>query len=156
MKYTILLCILFAASVTDIKTFRIPNSIILTGLLFAAAFMIPHPSNLGWFLLSVAGLFLLGLTGIFGAGDVKLWMVIAGFLGFLPSLFIFLAAQCLLFFYVLVSAPEKFGLSLTSPSATIDWFRLRKVSGNYYPLAPFMFVATAGWIILVITGAVAW
>lgn len=153
IKYAILVCILFIASITDIREYRIPNPLIVSGLILAVVFMIPTPSHIGWFVLSIIGLFFFGLLGIFGAGDVKLWMVIAGFLGFLPSLYIFLAAQCLLFAYALITAPQKFGLALTSPGAALDWFRMRKVSNNYYPLAPFLFIATAGWIILIITGA---
>ena len=147
VKYAVLLGILFIASLTDIKEYKIPNPLIGIGLISALIFM-PSLADVGWFALAVGGLFLFGMLGIFGAGDVKLWMVIAGFLGFMPSLYIFITTQFLLFFYVLITAPHKFGLSLTSPIEAWRWFKRRKINNNYYPLAPFLFAATAGWIVL--------
>ena len=146
-KYAVLLCILFIASITDIREYKIPNPLIVIGLISALVFM-PSLADVGWFALAVGGLFLFGMLGIFGAGDVKLWMVIAGFLGFMTSLYVFIASQFLLFFYVLITAPHKFGLSLTSPIEAFRWFKMRKINNNYYPLAPFLFTATVGWIVL--------
>lgn len=147
LKYTILLLLLFAASISDIAEYKIRNITIICGLISALCFM-RSLSEVGWFALTVGGLFLFGMLGIFGAGDVKLWMVIAGFLGFMTSLYIFIASQFLLFGYVLITAPHKFGLALTSPVEAWKWFKMRKINGHYYPLAPFLFAATIGWIAL--------
>ena len=149
IKYLPLLLLLFAASVSDIKEYRIPNLYIISGLSCALAIILAFGGNIGEFALTCLGLFLFGMLGIFGAGDIKLWMVIAGFLGFIPSLYIFIASQFLVLFYALITAPHEFGLAFTSPIAAWQWFKMRKVNNHYYPLAPFLFVATMGWLIIV-------
>lgn len=140
MKFIVVFYILFIASYTDIKFQKIPNPLIVIGLVQAVFFM-ESWRNLGEYAVVLFLLFLLGLSQILGAGDVKLWMVIAGFFGGLSSLYIFVISQLLLFAFVLITAPYKFGIALYSPANFLAWFRRRKTNGNIYPLAPFLLLA---------------
>ena len=79
--------LLLAAAIIDLKTYRIPNYLILSGILAALAY---HFSSDGFngLLFSVSGivvgiglLIIPYLMGGMGAGDAKLMGVVGGFLG---------------------------------------------------------------------------
>ncbi len=81
----ILYLLLTVAVIGDIKSYRISNRLILTGLGFAFLFRLVGGKVAGiiWFLpdifFPVVVLYLLYLSGILGAGDIKLFSVICGF-----------------------------------------------------------------------------
>ena len=65
-----LLCMTMAAMLADLKTGKIPNGLIVAGLVFAGGLLLP--------LLLMGGLFYFRMAG---AGDIKLLCVTGGFLG---------------------------------------------------------------------------
>ncbi len=95
-----LYCILVAAAVFDIVRYRIPNALIVPGL--AAGFFLQGIYSglpgLGTGLKSMIITLLAGLTvyilGALGAGDIKLFCLIALFLGYKKTFWIFLMSMC--------------------------------------------------------------
>jgi prepilin peptidase CpaA len=89
VRYVILLLILGAGAFYDVREHRIPNWLVLSGIILGILLEIPGPENpFGglMFLLRlviVTGIFfLLFLCRMIGAGDIKLTALICGFLGF--------------------------------------------------------------------------
>ena len=87
MRASAILGILAAAVYTDLRSERIPNSIIVTGLLLGLAYQL-FTGRLAGLLIFCGGILLpvLMLFGLFcfrmiGAGDIKLLCVVGGFLG---------------------------------------------------------------------------
>jgi prepilin peptidase CpaA len=82
-----LLGLLSAAAWHDLKSFRIPNSITVPGVLLGIGLNAVLSSGLGFtsalhgFALGLFGLLPLYLLRIWGAGDVKLMAVVGAFLG---------------------------------------------------------------------------
>ena len=82
-----LLSLLAAAAWHDARSFRIPNSIIVSGLVLGIALNSYLPAGLGFsaaalgLLAGLFGLLPLYLLRIWGAGDVKLMAVVGAFLG---------------------------------------------------------------------------
>ena len=88
MLNTLLLIILFFAVISDVKRRKIPNFLILFGLISSLFFNLFSPQGIG-FIQWVVGV-LIGFICFFplyfiramAAGDVKLMMVVGGFVGF--------------------------------------------------------------------------
>lgn len=82
-----LVCIVMTAVLADLKTGRIPNGIIATGLLWGGAYQLVSGGFFGALIFLGGVLLPLILFGIFyyfrmiGAGDIKLFCVTGGFLG---------------------------------------------------------------------------
>lgn len=95
----VLFFLLVLASIYDIRTYRIPNWLVLSGIAFALAYTaavpIPYQGGVLW---SLGGL-ALGLVLMFpmyfiramGAGDVKLMAMIGSFLGLADIFYVVLA-----------------------------------------------------------------
>lgn len=96
----VLLVILFLAVAEDFVRMKISNRLILAGLLTALIFQIyaggikAVVSYLGNISFPVITLYLLFLAGIIGAGDIKLFSVIGGFVNFTELV------QCMLFAFL--------------------------------------------------------
>lgn len=95
-----LIAVLCAAAWHDARSFRIPNAIIVTGIVLGIALNSLVPTGLGFsaaavgMLVGLVGLFPLYLLRVWGAGDVKLMAVVGAFLG-LPDLIASLLASLL-------------------------------------------------------------
>ncbi|SEU02922.1 prepilin peptidase [Lacrimispora sphenoides] len=88
VRYVILLLILGAGAFYDVREHRIPNWLVLSGIILGILLEIPGPENpFGGLLfllrlVIVTGIFfLLFLCRMIGAGDIKLTALICGFLG---------------------------------------------------------------------------
>lgn len=84
---TLLLCLLLAAVYFDIRTFRIPNRLILFGICMGVFYrgLSPGEHSVFYYLLSMAGMFIM-LIPVYrlraiGGGDIKLLSVCALFTG---------------------------------------------------------------------------
>lgn len=87
MSSILLLGIAAAALITDIRTGKIPNALILTGYVIGWSYQIADKGILGLLVFSggaVLPIFLLGIIYYFrmmGAGDIKLLSVLGGIMG---------------------------------------------------------------------------
>ncbi len=85
ISHLMLYVLLTVAAIGDFKNFRISNRLILTGLGFAFLFRLVggRVASIIWFLpdiiFPVVILYFLYLSGILGAGDIKLFSVVCGF-----------------------------------------------------------------------------
>lgn len=93
-RYAVLISILLGAACVDVKSHRIPNALVLGGMLFALLYNGLYPPYLrdnGW-VLAFAGLAIgfvaflpFYLIKAMGAGDVKLIAMVGAFLGPWPT-----------------------------------------------------------------------
>ena len=138
ISYLLLLLVLAIASACDIKTRKIPNGLILTGLVTGVLF---SPVGILTKLFGVLFLFFFGMLHL-GMGDIKLWMVILLYLGFANSCFIVATAALLLILYAIWKNP-----SITKDiSVFFQYFLYTKKIGSIeedgFPFAPFLLAST--------------
>lgn len=81
----LLFLILVIAAIWDYLYRKIPNWLICIGLIIG---WISSPYSIFERVLSLFILFIIGMFGLMGLGDIKLWMVMAMFLGFIKSCYV--------------------------------------------------------------------
>jgi prepilin peptidase CpaA len=94
-RYSILFALLLAASISDCRSYKIPNWLTFGGSAFALiySFFIPFSPQLGlgWslggFALGLSLMLPLYMLGMMGAGDVKLMAMVGAFLGMTHTLY---------------------------------------------------------------------
>ncbi len=89
----LLFLILVIAAIWDYFYRKIPNWLICLGLIIGWLF---STCSIPERILSLLALFIIGMFGLMGMGDIKLWMVIALFLGFIDSCYLMGLAALLL------------------------------------------------------------
>lgn len=89
----LLFLILVIAAIWDYFYRKIPNWLICLGLIIGWLF---STCSIPERILSLLALFIIGMFGLMGMGDIKLWMVIALFLGFIDSCYVMGLAALLL------------------------------------------------------------
>ena len=150
MKY-ILAVILFVASVCDWKYHKIPNWLFCIGLLigFISPFsMCSYAEKIISFIL----LFFVGMLRLMGMGDIKLWTVIAVFIGLKNSLYVLgIAAVLLIFHQLLANGKETMSILIFSLKDILLKKKIEFFEQKGYPFAPYIF---ASYILLTILGKV--
>ena len=89
----LLFLILVIAAIWDYFHRKIPNWLICLGLIIGWLF---STCSIPERILSLLALFIIGMFGLMGMGDIKLWIVIALFLGFIDSCYLMGLAALLL------------------------------------------------------------
>lgn len=141
LKWLILFIILLISSYYDIREKRIPNELIVIGLV--VGFLL-QKSLFDVFLqiCVLILLFFIGMLKIMGMGDLKLWMVISYYTGFADSFIIIAVAAALLMVYawfknrkesVLILNHIKFSILLKE--------RPKNIEQTAYSFAPFILLA---------------
>lgn len=141
LKWLILFIILLVSSYYDIREKRIPNELIVIGLVVGFLF---QKSLFDVFLqiCVLILLFFIGMLKIMGMGDLKLWMVISCYTGFADSFIIIAVAAALLMVYawfknrkesVLILNHIKFSILLKE--------RPKIIEQTAYSFAPFILLA---------------
>lgn len=93
MNYLILM-ITFVAMLTDVKTNKIPNLLLLSGLIIGCLFSLitmGGMSALAFLIRAVAGITVMLIPYLFkkmGGGDVKLVAIVCAYMNWIPSLYI--------------------------------------------------------------------
>lgn len=135
IKFTMFFIFMAAASVSDIKTGKIPNRLVLTGGIIGIIFTIffrTDSNGLGmvwviaWMIAELAILFGYGMFGFMSMGDIKLWMMATTFITLRYSAMGMVIGELLLIAYGFVK-------------------HKKYIPQIGYPLAPFM---TVGMIIV--------
>lgn len=89
IKFIIFFIFMAAASVSDIKTGKIPNKLVLTGGIIGIILTIFFRTNsnglgmiwvIAWTIAELAILFGYGMFGFMSMGDIKLWMMATTFI----------------------------------------------------------------------------
>lgn len=96
--YGVFLLFLFRCSYTDLKTGKIRNKTVFPMILMGLLLCNDHRLLMGR-VLGIIFIFFFGMTGLLGMGDLKLWMGICSFLGFLHSSYAVIIGAFLLIVY---------------------------------------------------------
>ena len=156
--FSVLLCII--AAWTDVKTKKIPNWLILSGLaggLLLNFWVNPLPVKehilRGVFVLVIL---LVGMFRLLGLGDIKFWCVLTVVIGPVRSSIIVAAASVLLVIYAMIK--DKDAVS-TIAVTVVDVAQEKKVRPEVlgmrnrgYPLAVFMLLPTVVCAVIGIRG----
>ena len=137
-----LLAVTFACGMYDQKYQRIPNLITLPAM--AAGFLLSTTWKEALFkVVLCACLYMIGMTGLIGSGDIKLLMAVACLYGLLPSAFIFILAELIF----LASAIISYKSDRENMKNFLFWLLVhKKIRHGYkwgrYPFAMSMFLAS--------------
>ena len=126
----------------------IPNGIVFPAIAGVLVYqLICSRNDLPGSLFSLAILFVFGMTGIINMGDLKLWMLLAITLGFLPSALVLLCGLVLLTGYALIKEPKD-NLSRLKFSFKSVYLGLKQERiGKRYPIGVFVCIAAYPYII---------
>lgn len=143
--WSLLLTIVACAAGSDIVTHKIPNELIVLGLICGFWMGFTNWSQFGWKWLGIFVVFGLGSMGLMGLGDIKLWMVLVAFLGFKRTLLPIGGAAILFIVYVILKDRTEFTriFKEMGKQTIIRQYQLIP-NQQSYPFAPFIFLGTIG------------
>ena len=144
VNFIILLSILIIASICDIRTQKIPNILILIGLILGFLQL----RNAGEWIIGaffIILLFFFSITGLIGNGDIKLWMVVSLFTGVLNSCFLMVLAIICFMIYGLFRYKKAAMRTYIDSLLLLQTKQPLKKDGIKIPFAPFML---CGYLIL--------
>lgn len=146
IKLGFLLILLGIAAIKDYKTNKIPNYIFIVGLLSALIFDLflnPIPlKNIFIKGMWLVVIFLFGALRLLGIGDIKLWMVISSYIGFVKSAVVIFLSSFLLIIVNVIKDRENFKLVFLTFSQIINKQEIKIVEQKAYPLAPYILLSS--------------
>lgn len=155
-KMFFLIVFVMIASAEDLQTRKIPNILILYGILVSLLFDVClYPQSLQIILLKTMSLILIFFFGMFrllGLGDIKLWMVITCFLGIIQSSLIICISAVLLILWQFITNRSTRGLIFLFVMQTIQRQKLKLIEQNGYAFAPYIAIVTTVFCILNMLG----
>lgn len=147
VKNIVLVLLLFICSIYDLKERRIPNDILGVGILFgflSSGSLI----EILWKIVALLFLFFFGMLRIMGMGDLKLWMFLSTYVGFMDSFVIMVAAAILLILYGWLKNKKE--TTLIFRHLLISFKTKRKpqvIEQTSYAFAPFILTATLFYLL---------
>ena len=141
--------VLAASAVTDAAYRKIPNLITLPAI--AVGLVMTAIGDWGAFFISLAAIcvvFLVGASGIFGSGDLKLIMAVTALCGVLPMLWSVGIASCAVLLVEVIRSPKQAfatirdGLQLMFRGGQAD------TQGRRIPFAPYLLFGFLVWLAL--------
>lgn len=146
--------IVLIAGIIDNKTRKIPNALILTGIITATIFdifLMPISlSNMGLKWICVIFLFFLGMLRLMGFGDMKLWMVMSLYYGLLHSSLIIGFAAIIFIFHHFVTDKSARRIVFLSVAQIFQKDTFKVIEQKSYPFGPYIAIATSLYTVLVI------
>lgn len=148
IRTVFLLAVLLLAAITDTKYGKIPNKLVFAGMVIGLLFS-PSLSALLFKILGIVFLYFFGMLRLMGFGDIKLWMVIVSFSGFLPSCWIVLIGSLLLIGYVMVkNTKEADSIIRITVWQAVHLRKFTRPEQTGYPFAPFLFTGAAIYLLI--------
>ena len=151
-RYTVLLAVCVLTAAWDIKKGRIPNTVVLAGVILGFVFRF----SIDEWLSILAGLifiFFFGMLGLMGMGDIKLWMAVMALSNFSASCFIIAGAAALFILYRLLkdrkNAVQVCRLAVESLLANR---KIIKFEQKGYPFAPYVLVSCLMYCLIQLGG----
>lgn len=138
---------LVTAAVTDVSNRRIPNFLTLPSIVLGLFLNAFQPSFLH-LLLTIVVLFLVGILGVLGGGDIKLLMSVTAFMGVMPMLWSVGIASVSIILLELICHPKQ---TILSVRTGLSWFAGKgksKEQGRRVPFAPYLLFGFAVWLTL--------
>lgn len=150
LSYIATLIIVLIAAVFDCKTKKIPNWLILAGLITGILMNIVYKATLTDIFVKIAVMVVILIFGSFrllGMGDIKLWLVMTLLIGGIYSSVIICSGSILLIIYAIIKDKgEAFRTVFISAYDTVSNKRINKdikeISSKGYPLAVFLIIPT--------------
>ena len=135
----LLFLILVIAAIWDYLYQKIPNWLICIGLIIG---WISSPYSIFERVLSLFILFIIGMFGLMGLGDIKLWMVMAMFLGFIKSCNVIGLAALLLILHQFIKN-WKNTMNILTISLKDFWLtkKIRIFDQISYAFSPYIFIS---------------
>lgn len=148
MIYLFILTITGIAAYFDARDKKIPNELIIIGLISSLFFMGSLEIFL-WRALFILLLFFFGMFHLLGMGDLKLWMVLCAYTGFLESAYIIGGAAFLLICYGLITNSRESSFILKYMGFHfISKQKIQRLEQKSYAFAPFVFAASCVYTVL--------
>lgn len=148
LKCMICLIILLIATIWDVECRRIPNPLMVIGIVIG---LFSDWSLYAFFckILSLFLIFCIGYFRIMGMGDLKLWMVITSFVGLESSIIILGFAAFYLCIYAFLKNTKEARLILKHLYYAFQTRQIPlTVEQTGYPFAPFLFLSSVGYFLL--------
>lgn len=151
LSYIATLIIVLIAAVFDCKTKKIPNCLILAGLITGVIMNIVYKATLTDIFVKIAVMIIILIFGSFrllGMGDIKLWLVMTLLIGGIYSSVIICSGSIILIIYAVIKDKgEAFKMVFISAYDAVSNKRVNKdikeIGGKGYPLAVFLIMPTA-------------
>lgn len=138
----IMLPVLFIlASISDIKTQKIPNALFIMGILSGIIFDVMYPRQITDMVASYGGMiviFLIGSFRLIGMGDIKMWMVLTVYEGITKSSCIFLLATLFFIVVQLLINPQNLKLMLSGIYQAVKYKKIEITNHNKYEFIPYV------------------
>lgn len=136
----LLFLILVIAAIWDYFYRKIPNWLICLGLIIGWLF---STCSIPERILSLLALFIIGMFGLMGMGDIKLWIVIALFLGFIDSCYLMGLAALLLILHQFIKN-WKNTMNILTISLKDFWLtkKIRIFDQISYAFSPYILISS--------------
>lgn len=138
----IMLPVLFIlASISDIKTQKIPNALFIMGVLSGIIFDVMYPRQITDMVASYGGMiviFLIGSFRLIGMGDIKMWMVLTIYEGITKSSCIFLLATLFFIVVQLLMNPKNLKLMISGIYQAVKYKKIKITNHNKYAFIPYV------------------
>lgn len=136
---------LVIAAVTDISNRRIPNLLTLPAIAFGLILNL-FQATFFHLLLAIVMLFLVGMFGILGGGDIKLLMAVTAFMGVMPMLWSVGIASVSILLLELIRYPKQTVLAVKAGLGVLIGKGKPSEQGRRVPFAPYLLFGFAVWL----------
>lgn len=141
IKIVTLFILFILASISDIKTQKIPNALFIMGILSGIIFDVMYPRQITDIVASYVGMiviFLIGSFRLIGMGDIKMWMVLTVYDGITKSSCIFLLATLSFIVVQLLIDPQKMKLMISGFYQAVKYKKIEVTNYHKYEFIPYV------------------
>lgn len=138
---------LVTAAVTDVSNRRIPNLLTLPAIVLGLFLNLFQPTFFH-LLLAIAVLFLVGMLGVLGGGDLKLLMSVTAFMGVMPMLWSVGIASVSILLLELIRYPKQTVHAVKTGLGVLIGKGKPKEQGRRVPFAPYLLFGFTVWLTL--------